>query len=122
MGLDNYFTFRCAPSQTAPTVTLPRPIKLYTGMLSNGGESCAAFRGKIYAAIVEDLTGFDLYADEIDASGCRELGEALRKAISEINDDTVVDLDWELKAHDLRDLGDVFTAYGEAGFSCVSWY
>lgn len=121
MGLDNYFTFQCAPNQTAPEVKLPRPIKLWGGMMS-GDEDCSSFRGKVYAPIVEKLTGFDLYDDEITPNQCQVLGSKLRMATSWVDPEMIIDPQFELKAQELRDLGDVFSAYGEAGFSCVSWY
>lgn len=121
MGLDNYFTFQCGPNETAPVVSLPRPIKLWGGMMS-GGEDCSSFRGKVYAPAVEKLTGFDLYADEITPVDCQVLGSKLRMATSWVDPEMIVDPHFELKAQELRDLGDVFSAYGDAGFSCVSWY
>ena len=46
----------------------------------------------------------------------------LRMATSWVDPEMIVDPHFELKAQELRDLGDVFSAYGDAGFSCVSWY
>lgn len=119
MGLDNYFTFRCSPGETAPAVEIE--ASLYGGMLSFS-EDCSAFRGKIYAPVVEQLTEFDLYAYEIEPSDCIQLGEQLLDATKHKSGDDIVCEKWELTTNEVRDLGRVFKAYGDAGYSCTSWY
>lgn len=121
MGLDNYFTFRCSPGETAPPVEIKTGTTLYGGMLSSS-DDCSAFRGKLYAPIVEELTEFDLYAYEIEPCDCIRLGEQLLYATKDkLGSDTIC-ARTELTINEVRDLGHVFIAYGDAGYSCTSWY
>lgn len=121
MGLDNYFYFKCSPGETAPLPDIEDGITLFQGMLSSG-DNCSAFRGKVYAPAVEQLTEFDLYADSIKPNECVALGIHLLDATHKNNEDDVICEQWELNVSHIRDLARVFITYGEAGFCCESWY
>jgi hypothetical protein len=114
MGLDSYWVKVCAPGATAPLVEFDPPLALCQGMLSVGGSE--TFRGKVYAEMIEAVSGVSLYQELMPVMQVHAIASALRH---------VIDSDeWpQYKSHpDLPDLSRMFTAYAEHNYSLAGWW
>lgn len=101
------------------------------GMFSGCG-SDGSFRGKCYAALVERVTGFSLYEDELPPPVVALMAEKLRSAsdaspleaeAQEVFEQLSQSDDPELaERYDLYCLAAFFEAAAGRGYSVVSWY
>lgn len=120
MGLDNYFVIE--GTDTVP-ILLPWPdVNLCGGMFSGHGDG--SFRGKVYADIVEQITGVSLYEDRLSTETLEEMADALNGYIAErqFDDDAEVDTDWGISFKEIRGLAIVFGFASENNLECISWW
>lgn len=102
-------------------------INLCGGMLS-GGSGSASMRGKVYAGIVERVTGVSLYEDRLTMNELVTIAHELKNFLHEACDldgmkrtDTA-DRDWELTYDEIYDLQKWFQVCVDNGYDVVSWY
>lgn len=107
------------------------------GGIFSGNGCDGSFRGKCYAGLVEEVTGYSLYEDELPPPVVLEMARMLREASDErplpgsaeealkelreqANDDVYpADL---ASAYDLYAMACFFEACASQGYSVVSWY
>lgn len=121
MGLDNYFRIECSEGETAPVVKMEREPTLTGGMFSGHGRG--SFRGKVYATLIEDITGTSIYEDCIGPDTLVEMADEMDAHLAENPGTTMFKSDdWDVPRQELADLAMIFRAYGEAGYHLNSWY
>lgn len=109
MGLDCYWLKLVAPGQTAKPVEFDPPLNLCGGLLSGGNHS---FRGKVYAADIEEISGISLYTELLSPAQVSEIALALEK----FGENPTRHVD------DLEDLTRMFVDYAEAGYCLHGWW
>jgi hypothetical protein len=120
MGLDNFWFKASTYEEGADNDCLELDVSgpIYGGMCS--GHGSGSFRGKVYASLVEDLTGISLYEDLLHATQIQKIAKELEKHDSIPEDaDNPYDIDQEgfdaLKA--------MFRTYADHGdVLLASWY
>ena len=116
MGLDNFWK-----KSKEEAGIVEGDFKICGGMFSGSGND--SFRGKVYARLVEDITGISLYGytnetDEIPNEIIREMADTLEK--TEFRPEYIVQYDIE---HDeFKDLVRMFRLHADAGHYLVAWY
>lgn len=116
MGLDSAWVKMCIPGKTAPEVTFNPPLNLIGGLFSGHGQG--SFRGKCYAARIEELTGVSIYQEWISNNVIHSMADKLtewRIAQGDYPNSSEVDSDDD-------DLVRMFRKYADAGFGLVGWW
>lgn len=117
MGLDNYWMFLVSEGKTAPTIDWEgKEPKLCGGMFSGHGNG--SFRGKVYASLIETLTGESLYDDIITNNTIKDMARKLQEA--ELTDE---EMEYQgITRQEFEDLVWMFKKYAEAGAVLVAWW
>ena len=117
MGLDSFF--RKSRDELGvelecdlPKFDDPQP-SLCGGMFSGHGFD-GSFRGKVYAELVEDITGVSLYSEWIDNDIVKLMADKLDAACQR--------QEYVYGDSDLYDLARVFRAFADAGYSLTGWW
>ena len=142
MGLDNFWEL----PEGADEPTFEKELRLCGGMFSGHGQG--SFRGKVYADLVEAITGVSLYTEKIDNETVREMAQKLAETTYEealehdswtmfspevwYNEDTeeeyyAFEEDPEYPNHEeckerWKDFQTMFMTYAEAGAELTSWW
>jgi hypothetical protein len=73
MGLDSYWSM---PDKSKPPVVELDP-PLCGGFVTDSGADSASFRGKVYASLINAVTGVSLYQDEIPNEEIKRMADKL---------------------------------------------
>lgn len=107
------------------------------GGLFSGNGFDGSFRGKCYAALVEEITGYSLYEDELPPPVVKEMAGAMLQASNKsplpCDAEKALDLiceeqksgKWDTKlqaSYDIYAMAKYFQACAAMGYSVVSWY
>ena len=116
MGLDNLWK-----KNDNEDARVEGDFKIYGGMFSDNGNT--SFRGKVYARLVEDITGISLYgytneSDEISNEIVKDMADALEE--TEWQDSFVENYD--IEEQEFKDLAKMFRLHGDAGHYLVAFY
>ena len=115
MGLDNIWK----KSKDEDGV-IEGEFKLCGGIFSGNGNN--SFRGKVYARLVEDITGVSLYGDpetyEIPNETVKQMAVDLEE--TEWRDSYIQNYD--IEEEEFRDLGKMFKPHADAGHYLLAWY
>jgi hypothetical protein len=129
MGLDNFAVYPYGHPKHDPNPDVSKSmepslfegINLCGGLFTDGGSS---FRGKVYAGLVEDVSGYSLFDDLITNEGVGEICRAFE-------DFTVQDFDnwnnqgyntYDLSWKDVLQLRSYFFIVYENGGAIESWW
>lgn len=122
MGLDSFWEMPPGGKKAE----FEPPLRLCGGMFSEHGEG--SFRGKVYDALVESVTGESLYQEDIDpatvakmavalaSTEFESLPESLRAGESKDNSGYAVNRE------EYEDLRRMFSAYAVRGASLRGWW
>jgi hypothetical protein len=115
MGLDNYWK-----KSKEEAGTIEGDFKICCGIFSGSGNE--SFRGKVYARLVEDITGVSLYGDpetcEISLETVKQMADDLEK--TEWRDSYIQNYD--IEEQEFKDLVKMFKLHADAGHYLVAWY
>jgi hypothetical protein len=115
MGLDNYWK-----KSKEEAGTIEGDFKICCGIFSGSGNE--SFRGKVYARLVEDITGISLYGDpetcEISNETVKQMADDL--AATEWRDSYIQNYD--IQEEEFRDLVRMFRLHADAGHYLLAWY
>lgn len=95
-------------------------FKICGGIFSDNGND--SFRGKVYARLVEDITGVSLYGDpetyEIPNETVKQMAVDLEE--TEWRDSYIQNYD--IEEEEFRDLGKMFKLHADAGHYLLAWF
>jgi hypothetical protein len=115
MGLDNYWK-----KSKEEAGTIDGDFKICCGIFSGSGNE--SFRGKVYARLVEDITGVSLYGDpetcEISSETVKQMAIDLEE--TEWRDSYIQNYD--IEEDEFKDLVKMFRLHADAGHYLVAWY
>ena len=115
MGLDNYWK-----KSKEEAGTIEGDFKICCGIFSGSGNE--SFRGKVYARLVEDITGVSLYGDpetcEIPSEIVKDMAEGLEA--TEWRDSYIQNYD--IEEQEFKDLVRMFRLHADAGHYLLAWY
>jgi hypothetical protein len=115
MGLDNYWK-----KSKDEAGVIEGDFKICYGIFSGSGNE--SFRGKVYARIVEDITGVSLYGDpetcEISHETVKQMADDLEK--TEFIPEYISHYD--IEQDEFKDLVKMFRLHADAGHYLVAWY
>ena len=115
MGLDNIWK----KSKDEDGV-IEGEFKLCGGIFSGNGND--SFRGKVYARLVEDITGVSLYGDpetyEIPNETVKQMAVDLEE--TEWRDSYIQNYD--IEEEEFKDLVKMFKLHADAGHYLLAWY
>ena len=116
MGLDNYW--KVGDKEVGEDdVTFEPPLHLCGGMCSGNGQS--SFRGKVYAELIEGVTGYSLYEEKLmNGEVCRIASQLENTPWSEAKEHDT----WDITEEEYEDLKRMFRAYADAGAILLSWW
>ena len=84
MGLDTYARDANGKLPDDAKAAFARSgINLVGGLLSSNGDG-GSFRGKVYAKLIKDTTGVDLYQEQIDTETVRLMAHNVSLAIQDL--------------------------------------
>lgn len=112
MGLDNYWV-----DKEKKQASVEGDFKVCGGMLSGHGND--SFRGKVYDALVENVSGFSLYTDYLDPTIIQFIASRLEEYTFEAAQNNC---NSELSEEEFKDLQLMFRAHADAGHGLTSWY
>lgn len=120
MGLDNYFgRLLTGGDLSAPPVVWPE-VNLTGGLFSGGNGS---FRGKVYAGLVEQITGESLYQGIIFSSEIDKMTKALEGFLEENLDSEFTDKDRGIiTREELQDLAKLFRFAVDNSLVLCGWW
>ncbi len=104
-------------------------ISLCGGMMSGQGDG--SFRGKVYANVVEEITGVSLYQEYIDPATVAKMYEAFKKFLkmdcSKTTEQRYIDVMeeltmWELEVSDVVELTKFFKVCVDKGYGLHGWW
>jgi hypothetical protein len=115
MGLDNFWK-----KNKDEAGVIEGDFKICCGIFSGSGNE--SFRGKVYARLVEDITGISLYGDpetcEISNETVKQMADDL--AATEWRDSYIQNYD--IQEEEFRDLVRMFRLHADAGHYLLAWY
>ena len=115
MGLDNYWK-----KSKEESGVIEGDFKVCCGIFSGSGNE--SFRGKVYARLVEDITGVSLYGDpetyEISHETVKQMADDLEK--TEFIPEYITHYD--IEQDEFKDLVKMFRLHADAGHYLVAWY
>ena len=140
-GRVNYTTTYVAPDGQLVTYTksvatgFEKVPSLTGGMMSGNGNS-GSFRGKCYAELVEEVTGYSLYEDELPPPVVNKMAVMLRQASDEnplqVTPEQALEamnaacklgfIDTVELAYELHALACWFEACASQGYSVIGWW
>ena len=96
-------------------------FKICGGVFSGHGNE--SFRGKVYAQLVEDITGISLYGytpdtNEISNEVVRDMADGLEA--TEWRDSYIENYD--IEEHEFKDLVRMFRLHADAGHYLLAWF
>ena len=129
MGLDNYLTKDDTTELPSEVLEDLEGLNLCAGMMSGNGTN-GSFRGKVYAARVEQVTGVSLYEAEIPPETLRSMAKAMLLALNKpwvtsSSVEEVLDNPTEYYGgvdSEEWDLITLFAVGAKHGCTLVSWY
>lgn len=121
MGLDNFWVHPDWEDESGDVTIedIPKPDfekGVYGGLFSGNGHG--SFRGKVYNSIIDEVTPYSLYADELSNEQVHEIAEILEETEYE----EVKDLSGYLDETRYNDFVLMFRFYADEGASLVSWW
>ena len=115
MGLDNFWK-----KSKDENGVIEGEFKLCGGVFSGNGND--SFRGKVYARLVEDITGVSLYGDpetyEIPNETVKQMAVDLEE--TEWRDSYIQNYD--IEEEEFKDLVKMFKLHADAGHYLLAWY
>lgn len=120
MGLDSYWVApcECQEDQTCPKCSIPEftpPLRLVGGILS--GHGAGSFRGKVYADVIEEITGVSLYTEKIEPPVVKHMAAKLRAAAPPNSHEYS-----EFRDGEWEDLVRMFEAYAARDYALAGWW
>lgn len=109
MGLDNFWV-----DSEGKQASVTGDFKVCGGIFSGHGDS--SFRGKVYANVVQEITGVSLYQDKIDNSTVRSMALKLQ------SENVDFALGFGFSAEEWNDFVLMFKKHAEAGHQLISWW
>jgi hypothetical protein len=104
MGLDNYWK-----KNAEEYGEIEGEFKVCGGMLSGNGND--SFRGKVYATLIKDITGKDLYQDVIENDTIKEMVDSLESTTYNPQYNEF----YYIEEEEFRDLVKMFRLHADAG-------
>ena len=127
MGLDSYLGRLITNAEghkemSTDGLKFPEGLELCGGMMSGNGCD-GSFRGKVYAPFILDVTGEDLYEDEINLGAIATaledyIGQHKRKA----NKSVIVTDGWDVTFKEVKDLAKLFRYAADNQLDYHAWY
>ncbi len=114
MGLDSYW--RNPETDEILLLDFDPPLRLVGGMFSEYGNG--SFRGKVYAPLLEAVTGVSLYQQRISNHVIREMADVLDRTPF----DPKFQIEYGVSEQEYRDLQRMFRAYADAGAVLDGWW
>lgn len=120
MGLDNYWFVGSEDDPQEVIVPFDPPLHLIGGIFS--GHGSGSFRGKVYAGVIEAVSGVSIYDDQDNATVKR-----IADALDDYTGNPYEQLEeWgltqeEAEAH-FKDLQRMFRAYADRGAWLHAWW
>jgi hypothetical protein len=115
MGLDNIWK-----KSKDEAGVVEGEFKICGGMFSGSGND--SFRGKVYARLVEDITGVSLYGDpetfETPSETVKQMADDLEA--TEWRDSYIQNYD--IEEQEFKDLVRMFRLHADAGHYLLAWY
>ena len=115
MGLDNIWK-----KSKDEAGVIEGEFKVCGGMFSGSGND--SFRGKVYARLVEDITGVSLYGDpetfETPSETVKQMADDLEA--TEWRDSYIQNYD--IEEQEFKDLVRMFRLHADAGHYLLAWY
>jgi len=115
MGLDNIWK-----KNKDEAGVVEGEFKICGGMFSGSGND--SFRGKVYARLVEDITGVSLYGDpetfETPSETVKQMADDLEA--TEWRDSYIQNYD--IEEQEFKDLVRMFRLHADAGHYLLAWY
>ncbi len=124
MGLDNYLTKDDTTELPLEVLKDLEGVNLCGGMMSGNGTD-GSFRGKVYAAEVEQITGVSLYEAKIPPETLRSMAKAMILALDKVGLSTTVEEVLDTPSEHIDEVGDLvvlFAVGAKHGCTLVSWY
>ena len=118
MGLDSFWKL---PEDSKPP-QFKEPLRLCGGMLSGSGEG--SFRGKVYAGLIETITGESLYKEDISNDTVKKMADALDKTsyADAMKSREANEYGYEIGRAEYGHLQEMFRAYADAGATLHGWW
>lgn len=114
MGLDSYW---CKTPEERPVeIVFDPPLNLCGGMLS--GTGAGSFRGKVYATIIEEISGVSIYNEWLDT-------DTISKIAADLEATEWVprfEQEYGIGKEEFNDLGRMFGAYAFAKCGLYGWW
>ena len=110
MGLDNYWV-----NDKKEEAFVEGDFKVCGGMMSGHGND--SFRGKVYAVLVEEVSGFSLYKQYLDPPTIEFIASKLELTTYE-----QAKAYGDLSEEEYNGLKHMFRAHADAGHGLTSWY
>lgn len=128
MGLDSYFGKNTLDAEGKHYwldfeelgIVGPK-VRLCGGMFSGNG-SDGSFRGKVYADIVEKISGESLYDDNINIAKVAEDLRFYCDQHKKTRGDKIVNADWDIRLSEVRDLATLFEFARDNHLDYHAWY
>jgi len=109
MGLDNYWM-----KNKEELGTIEGEFKVWGGALSDNGND--SFRGKIYAGMVKEITGKNLYDEEISNDVCKDIASKLEA----FDFYQITENNYDISEEEYNSFVQMFKLHSEAGHYLVS--
>lgn len=117
MGLDSFWVM----PEGKETIVFSPSLQVCGGMFSNA--KMGSFRGKIYAELIQKISGISLYQDKISNEDILHISNRLEETVkSGEMEDAVKSTYYDLNKQEIKDLCRMFKKFGQAGASLInSW-
>ena len=113
MGLDSYWSKDFAEIKV-DDINFDPPLNLVGGMMSGHGQG--SFRGKVYDALIETITGHSLYAEFITPEKIKEMASKLESFKGTISPE------FQVEPKEYQDLVRMFKAYADTDHGLLGWW
>jgi hypothetical protein len=95
-------------------------FKICGGVFSGHGND--SFRGKVYARLVEDITGVSLYGDPETFETPNETVKQMAIDLEETEWRDSYIQNYDIEEHEFKDLVRMFRLHADAGHYLLAWY
>jgi hypothetical protein len=115
MGLDNIWK-----KNKDENGVIEGEFKICGGMFSGHGND--SFRGKVYARLVEDITGISLYGDPETFETPNETVKQMAIDLEETEWRDSYIQNYDIEEQEFKDLVRMFRLHADAGHYLLAWY